>query len=69
MGFLTQSSDGETLSSSSNRFFRVKMSVVTFLWQLRTIFTVLESYRGSLILGNELGFVCFGLSRENAERL
>ena len=36
------------------------MSVVTFLWRLCTIFTVLESYRGSLALG-KLGFVCFGL--------
>ena len=36
------------------------MSVVTFLWRLCNIFTVLEAYRGSLALG-KLGFVCFGL--------
>ena len=43
--------------------------MVIIPWQLRKILTVLESYRESLVLGNELGFVCFGLSRENVGRI
>ena len=69
MGLLTQSSDAETLSSLANGFISGKRSVVNFPWQLHQILTALESYRGCLVLGNELGFVCSGLSRENADRL
>ena len=57
MGFLTQSMDAETLSSSGNGFIRRKRSVVH-----GNFATVLESYRGSLVLGNE-----FGLLRPESE--